>query len=54
MKFSKCSLGLALLAGVALVGNVHANESKHESPKEAKARQQNLWRYAGSGNLPSS
>ncbi|MGW8161632.1 MAG: delta-class carbonic anhydrase [Desulfobulbales bacterium] len=35
MKFAKCLVGLALLAGVALVGNVYASESKHEPPKEA-------------------
>jgi len=34
MKFSKCSIGLALLAGVALAGNVYASGDKHEAPKE--------------------
>lgn len=34
MKLSKSSLGVVILAGVALVGNVYASESKHEPPKE--------------------
>jgi len=35
MKFAKSTIGLALVAGIALAGNVYANESKHEAPKEA-------------------
>jgi hypothetical protein len=34
VRFSKSTLGLALLAGFALAGNVYASEQKHEAPKE--------------------
>ena len=34
MKFSRSSIGLALLASVALVGNVYASGAKHEAPAE--------------------
>ena len=34
MRFSRSSVGLALLASVALAGNVYASGAKHEAPKD--------------------
>jgi len=34
MRFSRSSVGLALLASVALVGNVYASGDKHAAPTE--------------------